>query len=136
VRVRGRLDAGCGGPLVALTLWPRRRSSPWEAAGAPSVVLDAEPGDQVAPLVGYRWSSWRSGLSPVLLDQMLVPGEQGARGDDPVAAQDRRRRPGQGYEQGAVGPSRLRGVDLPAQRCDLVPKDQNLDVLGGGGSAQ
>jgi hypothetical protein len=61
-----------------------------DAAGAPTRVLDAEPDDQVAQFVGNRWASWRLGLGPLLFDQVLVPGEQGARGDDPVAAQDPR----------------------------------------------
>jgi hypothetical protein len=77
-------DAGCA-DLVAEAV-----QFAVDAAGAPTRVLDAEPDDQVVQLLGYRWPSWRLGLGPLLFDQVLVPGEQGTRRDDSVAAQDRR----------------------------------------------
>jgi hypothetical protein len=38
--------------------------------------------------------------------------------------------PGQGGEHGTVSPARLRARDLPPQDRDLVPRHENLRVLG------
>ncbi len=60
-----------------------------------------------------------------------MPGQQGARGHDPVQPQVPGQQPGQGSEHGAVSPVRPRTRDLTPQHRDLVPQDQDLRVLGG-----
>jgi hypothetical protein len=69
-----------------------------DATEAPSWILGAEPDDQVAQLFGYRRASRRGGLCPLVLDQTLVPGQEGARGDDAMLAQRPREESGQGSE--------------------------------------
>jgi hypothetical protein len=58
-----------------------------DTAVSPAGVLGGEPGDEVADVVWQRWTSWWRGLGPLLGDQALVPGQEGAWGDDPVLAQ-------------------------------------------------
>jgi hypothetical protein len=48
-----------------------------------------------------------------------------------VEPQATRQQPGQGSEHGTVSPVRLRAGDLAPQDRDLVPEDQDLDVLDG-----
>jgi hypothetical protein len=64
-------------------------------------------------------------------DQAPVPGEQSARGHDPVEPQARGQQPGQGGDHGAVGPVRPGAGNLAAQDGDLMPEHQDLSVLGG-----
>jgi hypothetical protein len=56
------------------------------AAESPAGVLGAQLGDEVAQFIGEGWAAWGRRLSPFLLDQTLVPGQEGAWGGDPVAA--------------------------------------------------
>jgi hypothetical protein len=58
-----------------------------------------------------------------------VPGQEDARSHDPVQPEVI----GQqhyGGEYGTVGPVRLRTGDLTAQHSDLMPKRQDLRILG------
>jgi hypothetical protein len=60
-----------------------------------------------------------------------VPGEQGARRDNPVQPQACGQEPRQCGDHGAVGPVRPRAGDLPAQDGDLMTEHQDLRVFGG-----
>jgi hypothetical protein len=59
-----------------------------------------------------------------------VPGQQSARGYDPVQPQAAGQHPGQGGEYGTVSPVQSRTGDLPPQHCDPVAKNQDLRVFG------
>jgi hypothetical protein len=58
-----------------------------------------------------------------------VPGQQRAGGHNPVQPQAARQQPRQGSEHGTVSPARPRAGDLAPQHRDLVPEDQDLDIL-------
>jgi hypothetical protein len=60
-----------------------------------------------------------------------MPGQQRARGRDPVQPKVPGQQPGQGSEHGTISPVRLRADDLAPQDRDLVPQDQDLEVLRG-----
>jgi hypothetical protein len=59
-----------------------------------------------------------------------VPGEQRAGCHDPVQPQVPGQQPRQRGDHRAVSPVRLRAGDLAAQDRDLVPQDQDLNLLG------
>jgi hypothetical protein len=59
-----------------------------------------------------------------------VPGEQRGGRHDPVQLQVPGQQPRQRCDYCAVGPVWLRAGDLAAQDRDLVPQDQDLNVLG------
>ena len=56
-------------------------------AESPARILDAETGNKPAQVLGEGRASWGRRLSPLFSDQALVPGQQGAWGDDPMATQ-------------------------------------------------
>jgi hypothetical protein len=58
-----------------------------DAAESPTGILGTEPCDELAEFLGEGRASWGRRLSPLFSDQALVPGQQGAWGDDPMAAQ-------------------------------------------------
>src|SRR5258708_4261946 len=63
--------------------------------------------------------------------ESAVPGQEGAGGDEAVAAQPGRQVPGEGGEHGAVRPRQVRpGAELSAQYRDLVAQHEDLDILG------
>ena len=72
---------------------------------APAGILRAKLGDELVQLVCKRRASWGRGLSPLPLDQTLVPGQQGAGRNDPVAAQSAGEQPGEGGKQCPIGPA-------------------------------
>jgi hypothetical protein len=63
-------------------------------------------------------------------DQLPVPAQQGGRGDEerrpPVSWQQPRQR----RQHDPILRPQVRAVDLSAQHRDLMPQDQQLDVLG------
>ncbi|WP_236076527.1 hypothetical protein [Streptomyces coffeae] len=107
-----------------------------DAPESPPRFFGSEPRDQLAQFLRQGRSARGQGLSPLVLDQSLVPGEQGARGDDPMATQRPRKEASEGGEQCPVRPCRHRGSNLPAQDRDLVAQDQYFDLLRGGRSAE
>jgi hypothetical protein len=106
------------------------------AAESPAGILRAEPCNELAQVVGEGWTSWGRRLSPLPLDETLVPGQQGADRDDPVAAHLAGEQPSEGSKQRPVGPAGAGCGDLTTQHRDLMTQDQYLDVLGGRGSRQ
>jgi hypothetical protein len=58
-----------------------------DAAGSPAGILDAEPGDELVQFLREGRASWGQRLGPLFCDQVLVPGQQGAWGDDPMTPQ-------------------------------------------------
>jgi hypothetical protein len=63
--------------------------------------------------------------------QAPVPGQQRARGHDPVQPQAPGQQPCQRSEHGAVSPVRPRTGNLTPQHRDLLPQHKYLRVLGG-----
>jgi hypothetical protein len=59
-----------------------------------------------------------------------MPGQQRARRDEPVSAQDGWQLTGERRQDRPVGPVRLRPGDLRPQHRDLVPEHHDLRVLG------
>jgi hypothetical protein len=59
-----------------------------------------------------------------------VPGQQGARGDEPIGAQHGWQLPGQRRHDGAVDPVRLGPGDLTAEHRDLMTENHDLRILG------
>ena len=100
-----------------------------DAPISPARVLPGQLLDELADLLWDGWASSGVRVGPFSLDQAPVPGEQRARGHDPVHAEVRRQQPGQGGEHGAVGPVRLRPGDLAAEDGDLMTEHQDLCVL-------
>ena len=66
-----------------------------------------------------------------LLQTLPVPGQQGARGHDPVQPQVSGQQAGQGGEYGAVSPVMPRTGDLTPQDRDPVAQHEDLRFLGG-----
>jgi hypothetical protein len=63
-------------------------------------------------------------------DQVAVPGQQRARGDEPIGAQHGWQLPGQCRHDGAVGPVRLGPGDLTTEHRDLMTENHDLRILG------
>jgi hypothetical protein len=65
-------------------------------------------------------------------DEVGVPAQQSARGDDPqqLAELAAGQQPGQRGQHRAVGPRQPRVLDLPLENCGLVPQNQDFRVLG------
>jgi hypothetical protein len=87
---------------------------------------------QSGEFFGDRRTSGPDGfLFPFPAEESAVPGQEGARGDEAVAAQAAREVPGEGGEHGAVRPRQARpGAELPAQYRDFVAQCEELNVLG------
>jgi hypothetical protein len=71
-------------------------------------------------------------VGPVPPDEVGVPAQQSARGDDQpqLAELAAGQQPGQRGQHRPVGPRQPRILDLPLENGDLVPQNQNLRVLG------
>ena len=70
-------------------------------------------------------------IGPFPLDQVPVPGQQRARGHDPVQPQVPGQQPRQGGDHGTISPARPRARDLTAQHRDLMPEHKDLRLLSG-----
>ncbi len=105
-----------------------------DAQVPPARVLPRNLLHQDADLVRDRRTSRRVRIGPLLADQALVPGQQGARGYDPVQPQAAGQQPGQGGEYGAVSPVWSRAGDLPPQHRDFVAEGQCRVRRRAGGS--
>ena len=101
-----------------------------DAPVPPPWVLPGQPPDQLTDFLrdGRTPSGIRVG--PLILDQAPVPGQQRAGCHDPVQPQVPGQQPRQRGDHRAVSPVRLRAGDLAAQDRDLVPQDQDLNLLG------
>src|SRR5207302_6646226 len=77
-----------------------------DAAVAPPRVLPGQSLDEFADFVRDRRASDIVRVGPLVPKQAPVPGEQGARRDNPVQPQACGQEPGQGGDHGAVGPVR------------------------------
>jgi len=67
----------------------------------------------------------------VAFDKLAVPAQQRLRRHQPMAPTLGRQQPGQRREHDAVGPGGTWPGDRAAQDRDLVPKHEDLGVLGG-----
>jgi hypothetical protein len=67
-----------------------------------------------------------------------VPAQKGPRGDDQAQLAElvSGQQPGQGGQDRAVCPGQPRGLDLPLEHGNLVPQDEDLDVLGAVGTSE
>jgi hypothetical protein len=108
-----------------------------DASVAPGGVLSCQPDDKSSEAGGDGWSSRARRLS----------GPAAAGDESPMPAQDRRGRdeqtapptggkqPCQGGQYGSIGPADARPWSSPPENCELVAQDEDLDLLGGVGSA-
>ena len=103
---------------------------------SPARVLPRQLLHQRPHLIPDRRASLRVRIGPLLPHQTPVPGQQSARGHDPVQLKAPGQEPGQRGDHGAVSPVRSLARDLTPQHGDLVTKDQDLHVLGGVASHQ
>ena len=73
-----------------------------------------------------------AGAGPAPPDQVGVPAQQGARGDDQGQAADvaAGQQPGQRGHDRAIGPGQLRCPGLAVEHSDLVAQEKDLGVLG------
>jgi hypothetical protein len=88
VRARVQLQPGSGGLSLADAV-AKAEEFALDAPVPPPRVLSGQPLDQLTDLIRDRWASGGVRVSPFALDQAPVPGEQGARGHDPVEPQAR-----------------------------------------------
>ncbi len=65
-----------------------------------------------------------------------MPAQDGARGDQAMAAQRSRQPPDERGEHGPVRPLQAGSGVGAAQHRDLVPQHEELDVLGAGRATQ
>ena len=85
-----------------------------DAAVSPARVLPCQPDDQLAQLGTNAGATGRARVGPSLGDQAAVPGQQGGRRDEPVAAQFAGQDPGQGGQESPVGPGWTGWAELAA----------------------
>jgi hypothetical protein len=77
-------------------------------------------------------------VRPVPPDEVGVPAQQGARGDDQAQPAELAagQQAGERGQHRPVGPRQPRGLDLPLEDSDLVGQDQDLRVLGATGAGE
>jgi hypothetical protein len=68
-------------------------------------------------------------------DESLVPAQDRRGGDEEAESPAVREQTGQGGDQGSIGPADPGSRTGPLEHGELVAKDEDLDVLGGVGSA-
>ena len=71
---------------------------------------------------------------PAAGDESPVPAHDRRRCDEHAEASARRKQPGQGGDQGSVGPADPRSGSAPLKHSELVTQHEDLDLLGGVGS--
>ena len=76
-----------------------------------------------------EWVGWSSGGR-----QVAVPAQDRRGRDELPEAPARREQPGQGGDQGSVGPADPRSGSAPLEHSELVAQNQDLDLLCGVGS--
>jgi len=111
------------------TRYPRASSSPWMRRSPPARVLPRQLLYQRPDLGRDRRTSRRVRIGPLLADQAPVPGQQGARGHDPMQPQAAGQQRCQRGEYRPVSPVRSWPGDLPPQHRDLMAKGQDLHIL-------
>jgi len=97
---------------------------------SPAVVLGGESPDELSDLCADWRSARAARIGPLLGHQATVPPQDGTRGDEPVCPQLPRQEPDQRGHDGSVGPVEPGSGIGTAQHGDLVPKHQQLRVLG------
>jgi hypothetical protein len=96
-------------------------------------VLSRQPEHQIPNLLAHPTAAGLARIRPGALDQTAVPGQQRARGDQPMRTQHHlsthRQQPGQPCQDGPVGPVHLRAGDLTPQHRHLMTDHHDLRVL-------
>ena len=107
-----------------------------DASVSPGGVLGGQADHQGAQAGGDGGSTGSGRLcGPAAGDELAVPAQDRGRGDEqPEAAADGQQ-PGEGGDQGAVGPGHQRARRASLEHGELVAQDQDLDLLGGVGSS-
>ena len=96
----------------------------------PRGVLGGEPLDQPGDPRADRRSAGPVRIRPFPGDQTPVPAQHGTGRDEAVHSQPRRENPNQRGEDGTVRPVHPGPRLGPSQHRDLVPQDEQLDILG------
>jgi hypothetical protein len=98
---------------------------------APARVLARQPQDELTNATLNRWPSWRTlRLCPAATHQLPVPAEQRLRRHDHPLPASRREKPSKCREEGAIGCSERRPRLLPMEHRQLMPQNNEFDVLG------
>ena len=97
---------------------------------APTRVLPRQLLHQCAHLIRDRRPSRPARAGPSLPEQAPMPGQQGARGHDPLQPKAPGQHPRQGGEHGTVSPVEPRARYLTPQYRDLMPENQDLCLFG------
>jgi Resolvase, N terminal domain len=106
------------------------------SAVSPGRVLSRQPQRKLAYFLADPGPAWPVGIRPLALDQLAVPGQHGARHNQPMGAPCCRHPPGQRRQDRSVGPVQLRPRDLTPQHRDFVAEDHDLRILGTLAAAQ
>ena len=119
----GREPSRCQDPADGSRagLVPEAEEFALDAPVTPARVLPGEPPGKLPDFLRDRRASRGTRIGPCVLDQALVPGEQGGGCHDPVQPKAPGQQPRQGGDHGPVGPVRLRAGHLAAQDRDLMP---------------
>ena len=115
-RLEDPADRRCANPvadLEQLTL---------DSLKSPAVVLGGEPLDERGDLRADWRPSHPVRIGPLAGDQLAVPAQDGAGGDQPVRSQASRQEPDQRGHHRSVGPVQPGPRMGPAQHSDLMPQ--------------
>ena len=85
-----------------------------DAAVPPARVLPCQAGDELAQFAVDARAARPARVGPILSDQAPVPGQESGGGDEAVAAQFAGEEPGQGGQEGSVGPGWAGWAELAA----------------------
>ena len=107
-----------------------------DAAMSPTRVLSCQPDDRLTDLSVDPRPARPARIGPFLGDQASVPGQEGGRCDEAMAAQLSGQDSGQGGQERPVGPGWAGWAELAAEHRDLVPKRQRLGDQGAPSAAE
>jgi hypothetical protein len=101
------------------------------SVGTPRRILGGQADDQRPQAAGDGGSTSPGRCrSPAAGDESPVPAHDRSRCDEHAEASARRKQPGQGGDQGSVGPADPRSGSAPVEHSELVTQDADLDLLG------
>ena len=85
-----------------------------DAAVPPARVLPCKADDELAEFAVDARAARPARVGPILSDQAPVPGQESGGGDEAAAAQFAGEEPGQGGQEGSVGPGWAGWAELAA----------------------
>ena len=112
--------------LLVLAAGAGRRSRP----GVVVRVVPRHPHHQRREGVVDRWPSGPVGIGPSSADEAAMPTQDRVRSDQAMATQRSGQPPHESGEDGPVRPIQAWSWVGASQDGDLVPQDEELDILG------